>query len=31
MTDTTLPPSDEAGDRIEPVDIQYEMQRSYID
>ncbi|BBY58443.1 DNA gyrase subunit A [Mycolicibacterium sarraceniae] len=31
MTDTTLPPSDEAGDRIEPVDIQQEMQRSYID
>src|ERR1700675_4261092 len=31
MTDTTLPPSDEAGDRIEPVDIQHEMQRSYID
>src|SRR5437879_601088 len=28
MTDTTLPP---AGDRIEPVDIQQEMQRSYID
>src|SRR6201990_3549878 len=31
MTDTTLPPSGEAGDRIEPVDIQHEMQRSYID
>src|ERR1700681_673980 len=31
MTDTTLPPSDAAGDRIEPVDIQHEMQRSYID
>src|SRR5436305_9821458 len=31
MTDTTLPPSDEAGDRIEPVDIQHEMQRSYLD
>lgn len=31
MTDTTLPPGDEAGDRIEPVDIQQEMQRSYID
>src|SRR6478735_9431144 len=31
MTDTTLPPGDEAGDRIEPVDIQHEMQRSYID
>jgi DNA gyrase subunit A len=29
MTDTTLPPGDE--DRIEPVDIQQEMQRSYID
>src|SRR5881398_122811 len=28
MTDTTLPPD---GDRIEPVDIQQEMQRSYID
>ena len=25
MTDTTLPPGDEAGDRIEPVDIQQEM------
>ncbi|MFN8043969.1 MAG: intein-containing DNA gyrase subunit A [Mycobacterium sp.] len=31
MTDTTLPPGDAAGDRIEPVDIQQEMQRSYID
>ena len=32
MTDTTLPPGDdETGDRIEPVDIQQEMQRSYID
>src|ERR1700690_2820045 len=31
MTDTTLPPSGEAGDRIEPVDIHHEMQRSYID
>jgi len=31
MTDTTLPPSEAAGDRIEPVDIQQEMQRSYID
>ena len=31
MTDTTLPPGDEAGDRNEPVDIQQEMQRSYID
>src|SRR5246127_3961985 len=31
MTDTTLPPGDEAGERIEPVDIQQEMQRSYID
>ncbi|OBJ68158.1 intein-containing DNA gyrase subunit A [Mycobacterium sp. 1274756.6] len=30
MTDTTLPPDDET-DRIEPVDIQQEMQRSYID
>jgi DNA gyrase subunit A len=26
-----LPPGDAAGDRIEPVDIQHEMQRSYID
>ena len=31
MTDTTLPPGEAAGDRIEPVDIQQEMQRSYID
>ncbi|GAB2910220.1 DNA gyrase subunit A [Rhodococcus aerolatus] len=33
MTDTTLPPDGgtPAGDRIEPVDIQQEMQRSYID
>ncbi|MGJ0118635.1 DNA gyrase subunit A [Williamsia sp. MIQD14] len=35
MTDTTLPPGgttdDSGGDRIEPVDIQQEMQRSYID
>ncbi|MCD2186473.1 DNA gyrase subunit A [Actinomycetospora soli] len=29
MTETTLPPG--SGDRIEPVDIQQEMQRSYID
>ncbi|MEI6251261.1 MAG: intein-containing DNA gyrase subunit A, partial [Mycobacteriaceae bacterium] len=31
MTDTTLPPDGTAGDRIEPVDIQLEMQNSYID
>jgi DNA gyrase subunit A len=31
MTDTTLPPGDDSLDRIEPVDIQQEMQRSYID
>jgi DNA gyrase subunit A len=31
MTDTTLPPGDDSVDRIEPVDIQQEMQRSYID
>jgi len=31
MTDTTLPPGGGAADRIEPVDIQQEMQRSYID
>lgn len=31
MTDTTLPPGDGPVDRIEPVDIQQEMQRSYID
>jgi DNA gyrase subunit A len=30
MTDTTLPPDDSV-DRVEPVDIQQEMQRSYID
>ena len=30
MTDTTLPPDDSV-ERIEPVDIQQEMQRSYID
>ncbi|MDN5757695.1 MAG: intein-containing DNA gyrase subunit A [Tomitella sp.] len=30
MTDTTLPPEG-SHDRIEPVDIQHEMQRSYID
>lgn len=30
MTDTTLPP-ESAGDRVEPVDIQQEMQNSYID
>ncbi|OOK75853.1 DNA gyrase subunit A domain protein [Mycobacterium kansasii] len=30
MTDTTLPP-DNSAERIEPVDIQQEMQRSYID
>src|ERR1044072_9351020 len=29
VTETTLPP--DPGDRIEPVDIQQEMQRSYID
>ncbi|HVV24526.1 MAG TPA: DNA gyrase subunit A [Pseudonocardiaceae bacterium] len=29
MSETTLPPS--GGERIEPVDIQHEMQRSYID
>ncbi|ATL64864.1 DNA gyrase subunit A [Nocardia terpenica] len=29
MTETTLPPN--GGDRIEPVDIQHEMQNSYID
>src|SRR3954452_2929059 len=29
VTETTLPPG--SGDRIEPVDIQQEMQRSYID
>ncbi|MBO0863836.1 MAG: DNA topoisomerase (ATP-hydrolyzing) subunit A, partial [Mycobacterium sp.] len=31
MTDTTLPPGGGAADRVEPVDIQQEMQRSYID
>ncbi|BBY06383.1 intein-containing DNA gyrase subunit A [Mycobacterium noviomagense] len=31
MTDTTLPPGDDSTERIEPVDIQQEMQRSYID
>ena len=31
MTDTTLPPDGTAGDRTEPVDIQQEMQNSYID
>src|ERR1700677_2840661 len=31
MTDTTLPPGDGPVDRVEPVDIQQEMQRSYID
>ncbi|MBF6144030.1 DNA gyrase subunit A [Nocardia nova] len=31
MTETTLPPEGGAGDRIEPVDIQNEMQSSYID
>src|SRR6202162_4099273 len=31
MTDTTLPPGDDSVDRTEPVDIQFEMQRSYID
>ncbi|MGQ0575956.1 MAG: DNA gyrase subunit A, partial [Pseudonocardia sp.] len=31
MTDTLLPPPPAGGDRIEPVDIQQEMQRSYID
>ena len=31
MTDTTLPPGGDSVDRIEPVDIQQEMQRSYID
>jgi DNA gyrase subunit A len=31
MTETTLPPHGGAGDRIEPVDIQNEMQNSYID
>ena len=31
VTETTLPPGGGSGDRIEPVDIQQEMQRSYID
>src|SRR4030081_912331 len=31
MTDTTLPPGDGPTERIEPGDIQHEMQRSYID
>ncbi|MFD3509975.1 DNA gyrase subunit A [Nocardia sp. NPDC058666] len=31
MTETTLPPTGGAGDRVEPVDIQTEMQNSYID
>ena len=31
MTDTTLPPDSEPADRVVPVDIQQEMQRSYID
>src|SRR5579875_4175043 len=31
MTDTTLPPGGDAAERVEPVDIQHEMQRSYID
>ncbi len=31
MTDTTLPPGEGSADRVEPVDIQQEMQRSYID
>src|SRR3979490_2299835 len=31
MTDTTLPPGDGPTDRVKPVDIQHEMQRSYID
>ncbi len=31
MTDTTLPPEGAGHDRIEPVDIQQEMQNSYID
>ncbi len=31
MTDTTLPPEGPGHDRIEPVDIQLEMQNSYID
>ena len=31
MTDVTVPPAPPPGDRIEPVDIQVEMQRSYLD
>ena len=31
MTDTTLPPDGPPADRVELVDIQQEMQRSYID
>ena len=31
MTDTTLPPDETPADRVELVDIQQEMQRSYID
>ncbi len=31
MTDTTLPPDGPPADRVEPVDIQLEMQNSYID
>ncbi len=31
MTDVTTPPPSGPGDRVEPVDIQIEMQRSYID
>ncbi|UPG68347.1 DNA gyrase subunit A [Gordonia hongkongensis] len=31
MTDTTLPPAGGEGDRIEPVDLGQEMQKSYID
>ncbi len=31
MTDVTMPPPSGPGDRVEPVDIQIEMQRSYID
>ena len=31
MTDTTLPPGGAEGDRVQPVDIQQEMQNSYID
>jgi DNA gyrase subunit A len=31
VTDTLLPPPPSGGDRVEPVEIQQEMQRSYID